>query len=320
MAIALVAVAVAGVAALGAAESGTADSSVTINQSGDAVTVANGSSQVISGTADFRKGTELIVRVQSTGDTAPRFIKSSNAVVTENGTWAVAFDFERQQAGNTFSVKVLAENGTTLATADGEVVACGEECAETVPESPTPLPEQTAEPTTEPPESASVSLDNAAVIVDAGNVATVDLVFSGVDTATVVIGEEAETGYEMQATVRDADGDGRAKLFVDTSLAGRNGATVSTSSNDELLAQSETSLSSMLDTGEYPIEVYAGNDTDGDTATVATLVVQDPDTATTAPTTTAAASESLAGGLGKVLFSGLFVVGGAGVALILLRR
>lgn len=316
----VIAIGVAGVAAGGAAGSDGGDSPITINRTGDVVTVANGSSQVVSGTANFRKGTELIVRAQSTGDTSPRFIKSQTAVVTENGTWAVAFDFDRQVAGNTFSVTVKTENGSASTSADGEVVACGDSCAEEVPDSPTPLPEQTQESTTEPPESATVALDNAAVIVDAGNVVTLDLLFDGIETATVVVGDEAETGYEVRGAVYDADGDGEAKLFLDTALAGRSGSTLSASSNDELTSQSETSLSSMLDVGEYPIEVYAGNSTDGEPATVATLVVQEPDTATGAPPTTAATSESFAGGLGRVLISGLFLLGGGGLALILLRR
>lgn len=317
----VVAMGVAGLATLGAAENPTADSSITIDYSGDNVTVANGSSQVISGTADFRKGTELIVRVQATGDTEPRFIKSSSAVVTENGTWAVAFDFDRQVAGNTFSVTVKTENGSTSTSADGEVVACGENCSEEVPDSPTPLPEQTRTQTTEPDDPGSVALDDAAVIVESRDVVTLDLLFDGADTATVVVGDEAETGYELQGSVRDADGDGTAKLFVDTALAGRSGATMSTSSADELLSQSETSLSSMLEVGEYPIEVYAGNSTDGEPTTVATLVVQEPDTATAAPTTTAetGASELLTGSLVKLLISGVFLLGGGGLALILLR-
>lgn len=328
----VVLVAVGGVAGAATAESDGAaaeDAPITIDRDGTAVTVANDSSQVVSGTADYREGTELVVRIRSTDDTQPRFIREANAVVTGNGTWAVAFDFSGQSANDTFSVTALTENGSDSVSADGEVVACSDDCADQLPEdTPTPRPEQPreSETTTGAGGDVSVAVDDAAVLVTRGSVATVGLRFDGPDAATLAVGGEG-SGYGLTVTVRDEDGDGTATLFVDTALAGRAGSTASAEAPDTATVRSETSLSSALDAGEYSIDVYPGNGTEGSPATVATLIVQAPEdptatadgAATRGSTATVDAADPLTGDAGVVLVSGAFLLGGGVLAFALLR-
>lgn len=259
------------VAPAAAAQSG--DPVITVDYSGETVTVANGSSQVISGTADVRKGTELTVRVRSAGNTQPAFIKSAEAVVTENGTWAVAFNFSRIEAGGPFNLLVRTENGEHEVQMKGEIVECEGDCTDQPPENtPTPIPEQT--PTPEPTASPDpvVIFDKQAISVTRGEVAAISLAFERADTATVVLGGE-EVNYKLVATVEDGDGDGEAVLYFDSSLAGRDGRTVSVSGGDSVTVHEEWSLPAMLDAGTYDLSLYAGNGTDGKPTTIGSLIL-----------------------------------------------
>ena len=311
-----------------------ADPGITVGYDGEAVTVANGTSQVVTGTADVPVGTELNVRVRSTGDTQPRFIKTTSAVVTENGTWAAAFDFSRQSPDGTFSLTVLTENGTLSTEVEGEIVACGGDCAETPPSgTPTPIPEQTPTPTETAQATAPVAFGENIFVVDAGGVAAIPLTFDERDEAVVVLGNETKSNYELEALVRDEDGDGQAVLYVDTSLAGRGGETLSTSGGDSVQVRSETSLDSMLDPATYDVSLYAGGERTAQPADVGSLVVQAADTPTTTAADTADASHATqtpgatgttGTGFGSIamgaIVSGAFLVSGAVLAAVLLKR
>jgi len=312
-----------------------ADPSVSVDHDGDRVTVANGTQQVVSGTADAPVGTEILVRVRSAGDTEPAFLKTGTGVVTEDGTWAVAFDFERQRAGDTFDLTARFENDSAETNVEGEVVACGESCAEATPSgTPTPVPEQTRTQTRTAGPSAPVEFGENVFLVDAGGVAAIPVSFDGgsangeTDEAVVVLGNESESNYELEAVVSDDDGDGGAVLYVDTALAGRGDGTLSTSGGDSVRVESETSLDSMLDPADYDVSLYAGSERTGEPDDVGSLVVQTATTRTatgTAEPATAGGGETGTNGLGlgplalSGVVSGAFLVGGAVLAAVLLR-
>lgn len=298
---------------------------VTVDHEGDSVTVANGSTQVISGTALEPTGTEIVVTIQSSGDTQPRFYRFDNAVVTENGTWAIAFNFSAQSAGGTFTVEASTEDGAHSATADGEIVRCGERCADTPPtDTPTPIPEQT--PTATPTESGSdgsptVSLHESAVDTVRGDTAAIELGFDGAEAAVVVVGSEA-ADYELETIVEDADGDGSATLYVDTALAGRDGETVSVSSGDDVRVESESRIEETLDAGEYEIGAFPVSQDSFEYTTTSTLFVAETSSSpgTPTPTATATATPAGSGNLTGLLVSAGIVLGGGAVALVLIRR
>ncbi|MCO8267488.1 BGTF surface domain-containing protein [Haloferax prahovense] len=96
-------------------------SSVSLATTGGNVTVTQAEDVTIRGTSDLEAGTTLSVRVQSAGDTSPRFLKTSEAVVGENGNFSATLDFSEIPPGSTFSVSV--RNGSNaLAEAEGVVV------------------------------------------------------------------------------------------------------------------------------------------------------------------------------------------------------
>lgn len=297
---------------------------LTIDTTDGNVTVANGTSQVISGTADVQKGTEVNVRAQSTGDTQPRFFQVATAVVTADGTWAVTMDFSHQRAGGTFELTASIEDSERSTTAEGHIVACEGDCTDEPPSNtPTPKPAQTQ--TATPTESsAPVALNGSAVSAVRGEVAAIELSFNEADAAVVTIGNAELVNYELQALVRDADGDGSAVLYLDTALAGREGNPVSVSTGDELTLRYETELRSLLDDGSYDVTVHEGESADGEPTTLGTLLVQERADGTATEGTPTATDQPEQGGrfdgLGGAVVSLLFLGGGAVVALLLVRN
>jgi PGF-CTERM protein len=123
---ALLAVLVVAGAVFGSTAAVTAQSGVSIAHEGDELTVPPAEKATISGESDLPAGTTLTVRVQSTGDTEPRFIRTADDVtVSEDGSFSATFDFSNRSAGDTFEVTVV-RNGTALASTEGRVSADAE--------------------------------------------------------------------------------------------------------------------------------------------------------------------------------------------------
>ncbi|ELZ91651.1 hypothetical protein C440_15094 [Haloferax mucosum ATCC BAA-1512] len=122
-----------------------------LNLDKDEFGVQNAAEQTISGTVSVSPGTALTVRVKSTDDTQPRFLKTGTVYVQADGTFSSAFDFSEQKLNDTFEVTVSADKGTASdATADGTVGAVAETTTEeTATEESTETATATEEPTTE---------------------------------------------------------------------------------------------------------------------------------------------------------------------------
>lgn len=92
----------------------------------------------VGGTVDdLEAGSTVTVRVRSADDTTPRFFKSDDVAVSRDGTFAAEFDLSEHSPGDTMTVAVI-YNGTTIAEADGRIVA------EDVPVTATPTETATA--------------------------------------------------------------------------------------------------------------------------------------------------------------------------------
>ncbi|MFB6236594.1 MAG: BGTF surface domain-containing protein [Halopenitus sp.] len=100
------------------------------------------SGQKITGTTTIAPGSTLTIRVQSTGDTEPRFVKSQKVTAQKDGSFTATFDFSAQSPGDTFTASIRGGNfASGTVTADGEIV-----------KAPTPTPTETATPTETPTE------------------------------------------------------------------------------------------------------------------------------------------------------------------------
>ena len=73
----------------------------------------------IRGTTTLDSGTELQVRLQSSGETSPQFLKTSAATVGSDGTWNATFDFSEVETHDSVSISVVATDGDQ--SADFEV-------------------------------------------------------------------------------------------------------------------------------------------------------------------------------------------------------
>ncbi|ADQ69384.1 DUF7827 domain-containing protein [Halogeometricum borinquense] len=88
------------------------------------VNVSAVADQTIAGETTVAPGTELSLRVRSTGDTQPSFLKTATVYVTENGTYQGMFDFSEQEVGDTFDVTVRGGAADSV-TVDGNVAEVG---------------------------------------------------------------------------------------------------------------------------------------------------------------------------------------------------
>jgi PGF-CTERM protein len=120
---------------------------------GGLVNVTNSADQTISGSTNVAPTTNLTIRVRSTDDTQPRFIKSSEVEVNENGVFSATFDFSEQNVGDTYEVTTRATSGQgpdIEETEDGEVVEQVGTPTPTDTPTPTPTPTDTPTPTPTP--------------------------------------------------------------------------------------------------------------------------------------------------------------------------
>jgi len=84
--------------------------------------VTSAENQTVSGTTTIAPNTEIGVRVRSSGNTSPNFVKTTNVDVQEDGTFNASFDFSDQSVGDTYTVSVRSGNFADQVQVDGEVV------------------------------------------------------------------------------------------------------------------------------------------------------------------------------------------------------
>ena len=117
----------AAVVVFGAVLGGTAvvtaqDDSISLARDDGSVTVSPTENATIRGTSSLSAGENLTIRVRSTGDTQPRFLKTDTVTVGEDGNFSATFDFSYHSTNATFAVTVVS-GSETVAEADGSVVS-----------------------------------------------------------------------------------------------------------------------------------------------------------------------------------------------------
>ncbi|WP_411967420.1 BGTF surface domain-containing protein [Haloferax sp. YSSS75] len=98
------------------------DDSVSLHKDDGRVTVYPTEDATIRGTSDLSAGENLSIRLQSSGDTQPRFLKTDQVTVGEDGNFSATFDFSEMSTNATFTVTVV-DGSETVAEAEGEVVS-----------------------------------------------------------------------------------------------------------------------------------------------------------------------------------------------------
>lgn len=113
----------------------TDEATATIDTDGDELRLQAGAGQAVSGHTSLHAGSEVSVRIHSTGDTQPAFIRSTDAVVSPDGSFRAVFDFSSVEAGASVEASVV-YNGTVLARTSGRILQCESACAAVTPETP----------------------------------------------------------------------------------------------------------------------------------------------------------------------------------------
>lgn len=106
----------------GLTDGGTADAAEVprFDHDGDRLTLEPAEGQTIQGQTDLAAGTELSVRLRSSGENP--FLKSQTATVDESGAFEATFDLSGVEGGTTFDV-VVHHDGSRLMNTTGEVSA-----------------------------------------------------------------------------------------------------------------------------------------------------------------------------------------------------
>ena len=157
-----------------------------------------------------------------------------------------------------------------------------------------------------------------------GTVAAISVSLGDAESAAVSLGSAA-SGYRVNATLSDGDGDGDVRLLFDTAVAGRSGESLTAAGADtaSVLPGSEVARDGAPTTGEYDLALYRGPNATGSPVDVGTLSLS-PDATDEAPGTelavtadeeTGGAGGLGGGGLGALVAGGVLAVLGVGVVL-----
>ncbi|WP_435183426.1 BGTF surface domain-containing protein [Halobellus sp. EA9] len=125
-----------------------------------------------------------------------------------------------------------------------------------------------------------------------GDIAEVTVTMSSTDRATVKVGTP-DQGVVSNVTVEDGNNDGQVTLYVDTwafnqtdggapYTYGSDGGPIYSlddDSDDEIVdADLTTTVDDLIDAGEYDLEVYPGDNAQGSSTDVATLILEERNT------------------------------------------
>lgn len=220
------------------------DAAIEIQYEGEVLALEPAPNQTIQGTSTLEPGTEVAVRLQSTGDSP--FIKSTRTTVSQDGSWSVSFDLSGIDP-TTIRVIVQANDGNVTTETDGRIGS----------------PETT---------TARQTLDLPTdITVQHGSTATIPVSMPAGESAVLAIGS-ADAGYRVVIRVADATEDGTVAVTFDTNAAGTDAPTVGVEGTDRFeVVDPEPVLNGSLPGGSYDLALAA--DTQSDPVAIGSLVV-----------------------------------------------
>ncbi|MFY4813581.1 BGTF surface domain-containing protein [Haloarcula sp. AONF1] len=180
-------------------------------------------------------------------------------------------------------------------------------------------------------ESADFGLEESVVTGRQGETARIQIALATADAATISIGSP-DVNYEINATVRDGNGDDSVALLFDTTAAGHDEPTLETAADADAVSVesgSEVALDSQLAAGTYELSLYRGTEVaEGQPDTVGSLRITDVTPTSTDASSdgvdsvtgeTPATQQSQAGdfgvGVGALAVGGVLAIVGVGIGL-----
>jgi hypothetical protein len=203
--------------------------------------------QTVTGAANLDAGTEITVRVRSSGENP--FLQQQQVTVEEDGTFTATFDLRSATVGAEYTTVVIGDDGQLSEPVEGTIHEPGTEVS-----------------------TVGMATTNR---VTAGETVRLNVSMPANDDVELRIGDEAEVGYQVTVALYDRDGDGEVGVRFDTAAAGTADPTVSvTDGGGYEIVQPETPLDSPLDANDYPLTLYE-DATDEDPVTLGQLTVTD---------------------------------------------
>lgn len=256
-------VAVAGL--LASAGLAVADTDTQFVSQGRELTLAAGPSQYVVGETPLDPGTELTVQVESAARRG-QVSRSRNAVVRPDGVFGTEFDLTDVSPDTRVIVSVL-HDGRLVALTTGRVVECDGECA---PAEKDPTGGDDESPLRGTPSVAPVTQitqgETMQIPVSLGNASAVTLTVGG-----------PPFNYEINATLRDGNDDGRVDVLFRSAAAGTPRATISPvyAADQVTIVGTETPLTDPLDPADYDLTLINGTDPGDRAVDAGSLVVHE---------------------------------------------
>jgi hypothetical protein len=210
--------------------------------------------QTVTGTANLDAGTQITVRVRSSGENP--FLQQQQVTVEEDGTFTATFDLRSATVDAEYTAVVIGEDGQLSEPVEGTIHEPGTEVS-------------------------TVGMETNARVT-AGKTVRLNVSMPSTGNVELRIGDRSEVGYQVTVALYDRDADGEVGVHFDTAAAGTADPTVSVTDGDGYeIVQPETSLDGPLGSGEYPLTLYE-DATDEDPVTLGQLTITDGERSTEA--------------------------------------
>lgn len=235
-------------------------SGTTIDRDRESLTLVAGPETKVTGQSDLEPGTELDVMLASADEASP-FLTKATATVTDDGSFAATMDTHSvtEPINATLTVQ---HDGEELTEVDARIESCGEDCDE-----------QSSSAGTGAPQS-EFGLEDDVVIAERNETAEISVAIGDADAATLSVGGD-HVNYQINATARDENGDGRVVFVLDPEAAGSGDQTMTVrDGGDSVSIDSETDVDGPLSPAEYDLSLYRGSSADGDADDVGTVSLQ----------------------------------------------
>ncbi|SFR91648.1 hypothetical protein SAMN05216559_0950 [Halomicrobium zhouii] len=243
-----------------ATETDEPQSGTTVDHDGERLTLVSGTASKISGQSDLEPGTELELTLESTDATSP-FLLRERTNVTENGSFAVTMDtsFVSETANATLTVS---HDDEELTEAEARIEPCEENCESSSAGEGTPPSE--------------FGLEEDVPVAQENGTAEIAVAVGDADAATLSVGDEDDVNYQINATARDENGDGRVVFVLDPTAAGNESAPTMMvrDDGDSVTITSETDVDGPLSPATYDLAVYRGSSADGGPDDIGALSIQ----------------------------------------------
>jgi len=237
-------------------------SGTTVDREGETLTLVAGPETEVTGQSDLEPGTELKLTLQSTDSTSP-FLLRETATVADDGSIAATMDTDSisEPVNATLTVS---HDGEELTEVDARIEPCDDDCGD----------QSSSDGLGTPP--SEFGLEEDVVVAPQDETAKISVAVGDADAATLSVGDEADVNYQINATARDENGDGRVVFVLDPPAASDESVPTVTvrDDGDSVSIQRESDVDGPLSPTEYDLTLFRGESADGNPDDIGALALE----------------------------------------------